>query len=63
MNFKFSKNQAVRASQNTQVGSVRQGTRGRIITHRSDPDGPVYLVKFKGQEHYVACSEQELEKV
>jgi hypothetical protein len=63
MNFKFSKNQTVRASQNTELGDVKKGTRGRVVTHRADPDVNVYLVKFRGAEHYVACKEQELEKV
>lgn len=63
MNFKFSKNQQVRASQDTALGDIKQGTRGRVVTHRADQDVNVYLVKFRGVEHYIACKEQELEKV
>lgn len=63
MNFKFSKNQQVRASQNTQLGDVKQGTRGRVVTHRSEQGANLYLVKFRGNSDFVQCTEIELEKV
>lgn len=61
--FKFSKDQAIRATQDTQLGDVKKGTRGRVVNHRKDDGANLYLVKFRGHDNWVQCTENELEKV